>query len=188
MLLLFKRSINNLIFRISMHKALSILLIIASSFSCNMLMAQPIRLSHDSLKRDSLITDFLLRHDQFYDIPVSDTSNPQRYEIAKYNFFCSKIAQIHKGNKEISFYGFGSNYSHSRNYLLIEENHSYNIIGESSLDDDLPKLYNIFENLGNDISANQRLSCYEFLIRNYNLDYPPPQHLIKDSNFRKNNN
>lgn len=169
-----------------MHRLSFFLLMVISSISTSVrAIAQQEDLSNNAHKRDTVIIDFLLRHGQFYDIPLSDTSNPKRYDMVKHLFFCDKIIEVYKGNKSISFYGFGSNYSHSRNYLLIEFNDSDTILGTSSLDVDLPRLYNILGNLKNSIKANQKLACYEFLIRNYNLNYPPPMHLINDPNYKK---
>lgn len=136
-------------------------------------------------KLDSIIVDFLLRQGQFYDIPLSDTLNPNRFAMVNGLFMCDKIIEIQNRNRTVIFYGFGTNYSHSRNYLLIKMSNSNKILGASSLEDDLPKLYNIFESLGSALNAKEMVTCYELLIRNYNLSYPPPVHLIKDPNYKK---
>ncbi len=171
------------------NKLLFFLLILANAFIPKKTIAQKREPVNRDPKQDTVIIDFLLRHGQFYDdIPISDTSNPKRFEMAKGNFFCDKIVEVNGKNRNICFYGFGSNYSHTRNYLLIETNDSYKILGASSLDDDLPRLYNVFGRLGNAIKANQKLTCYEFLIRNYNLKYPPSVRLIRDLSYKKNKN
>ena len=139
-------------------------------------------------KIDTIIVDFLLKEGQFYDIPPSDTSNPKRFDMVKDLFMGAKIIEAKKKNGKISFYGFKTNYSHSRQYLLIKMPDSYKILGASSLANDLPKLYNIFESLGSAIKADQKTACYELLIQNYNLNYPPQMHLIRDPNYKKSKN
>jgi len=158
--------ISNKIFLVSMEGRLFFLLLAIGMFTSLSTIAQKNGIANNILKRDTIVIDFLLRHQQFYDISLSDTSSPLRYNMVKHRFFCDKIATIHKKGKSISFYGFGSNSSHTRNYLLIEANNLYKTLGTSSLEDDLPKLYDIFGDLGNAIKAKQKLLCYEFLIRN----------------------
>lgn len=136
-------------------------------------------------KKDTLIVNFLLKHNQFYNIPSSDTLNSKKFILVKGNYFFTKIFSAQKGGKKISLYGFGTNYSHSRNYLLIKMPHLYKILGASSLEYDLTELYNLFDSLKPCIRPRQKVACYEFLIQNYNLHYPPPTHLIKDQNYKK---
>jgi len=171
---------------VSINKILLCTLLAISLFISLSSIGQKKELPGMALSRDTIIMDFLLRHQQFYDIPVSDTSNIKRYEMVRYHFFCDKIATASKKGKRTSLYGFGSNYSHSRNYLLIESDNCRIILGTSTLEKDLPRLYKFFGELKGAITVKQKLSCYEFLIRNYAMDYPPYMHLIKDTSYKKN--
>ncbi|MDQ0110573.1 hypothetical protein SAMN05660909_02600 [Chitinophaga terrae (ex Kim and Jung 2007)] len=142
----------------------NIILLVFLLMNANGAIAQRVHESKARLSRtDSIIIRYLLVNNQFPDLSANDTSNltSERNNIIK-----RAISVKRASGKYIEVIGFGSNVSHSHNYILFVNNSSYKIIGSEDLENNILEMNRYLKESNIKLTNNERLICYDILIMN----------------------
>jgi hypothetical protein len=132
--------------------------------NANAVIAQNVHQNDARLSRtDSIIIKYLLINNQFPDLSASDTSDlaSERNNIIK-----RTISIKRSTGRYIEVIGFGSNVSHSHNYILFVNNRSFKIIGSQNLENNILEMNNYLKDSNIKLTNNERLICYDILIMN----------------------